>query len=236
MWPFKAKKHNLITISLTPQKIACGYITNNNSPESIIVNSYEETKFDSYEFEKAIVFNPTKITHIINNFTKKNNITNAQSALSVKGLNIQENIVTLVQSTPKKNNFNISELNNITWDYTYLGPSLKSGFDFYVCGIRKEILFQYKLLLIRSGLIPTIITTEKTAHLQLYKYIKGDSFRQSQLAVDLSKNNYNIQNTFTPENISNNFTLNQTTNINLKKNLPLLSTNIGLYLLGNINE
>jgi len=225
------KRPDIISAAISPQKLTLSWMQKGSQgPE---LKAYETFSFKNLEFEKSIVFNPTKISSFLKNFAKENSIKNATFAISICGPTIFEKILTLSTSTPEKKDLNLKELKNLKWDYTYLGPSVKNGFEFYICGMKREILFQYKLLGIKSGIKPVVITTAKTAQIEFYKYLKGENFRQNQLVIDLQNSNYNIQSIFTPETIAKKIELNQNIEAEIKEDYPLLATNIGLFLLGN---
>jgi len=228
MWPWGQKKNNFVSISLSPQNISCCLARQSKRGGKITIKAYERTNFASLEFEKSIVFNPTNISHHIKKFIKKYDIEKPKVAFSVSGPNIFEKTVTLSKSAPKKTDFTFPELKNINWNHTYLCPSTKGGFHFYVHGMAKETLFQYRLLAIKSGLKPHAITTKTNAYLQLYKYVKGKKFTQNQLAIDLSENHYDMQSLLPIKTLEENF--NFDTKIDLKNEMLFLSINLGLFL------
>lgn len=197
------------------------------------IHAYEKKDFEALEFEKSIVFNPTKISANIKKFIKNNNIKNPFVSMSISGPNIFEKIVTLPKSFAKKEDFKIADVKNLNWNHTYLCPSLKGGFDFYICGMKREHLFQYKLLALWAGAKLAFVTTEQAALISLYKHLEGQNFIQSQFSVDLSQNGYDMQSIFTPKLITKNFNIAKELNINVKKETKNLATSIGLFLLGN---
>jgi len=234
MWPWGQKKNHLVSVSLSPQNISCCFAKQSKEKnEKITIIAYERKNFASLEFEKSIVFNPTKISHCIKNFIKKNNIERPIVSLSVSGPNIFEKIITLSKSAPKKTDFTFPELQNINWSHTYLCPSTKGGFHFCVHGMPKETLFQYRLLAIKSGIKLRTITTSTNACMQLYKNIKGKQFTQNQLSIDLSKNNYDIRSIFTKKLLEEHFNFNKYVAIDLKNETQFVSTNLGLFLTEN---
>jgi len=231
MWP--RRKSNIVSVSINPQNLILCWAQDNKKSKEIVIKSYKKEMLTSLEFEKSIVFNPTKISNIISTFIKKQAIGKPIISLAVAGPNVFEKIVNLPTSSPQKKDFAIPETHNINWNSRYLCPSLKSGFDFYVCGMSPENLFQYKLLAIKSGNRLSCVTTERSALLQLYKHVKKEAFTQGQLAIDLGKTNYDLKTFFTPNIISNNITLDSKLAINLTEEIGNVATSIGLFLLGN---
>jgi len=193
MWPFRGTKHEIISVSLTPEQITCSWFAENNKNKNFALHAYQQYKFTHLEFEQSIIFNPTRISRLVSEFVKNNRIKNPYIALSITGPNVFEKIVTLSTSSPQKIDFKIPEFESLKWQYSYLGPSLQKGFDFYICGMKRELIFQYKLLMIISRLPLLVISTKQIAQIKLYKYLQGNNFRQSMLAIDLSENQYNFQ-------------------------------------------
>jgi len=231
MWP--RRKNNIVSVSINPQNLILCWAQKDKKSNKILLKSYKKEYFESLELEKSIIFNPTRINNSICEFIKKNKITYPTLSLAVTGPNIFEKIINCPTSSLQKDMLNIPQIAQLHWSSTYLCPSLKSGFDFYICGMKQEYLFQYKLLAIKSGYTLSCVTTEKSALLQLYKYIKKENFTQGQLAIDLGNNNYNLRSYFTHHTINNNFNLDDKLNINVKKEIENIATSIGLFLLGN---
>ena len=267
MWPFDMfwGQKNIVSISLNPQYFTCCWLNNGDSgkktgSKKIIINAYEKTEFKSLEFENAIIFNPTKISFVINNFIKKNKIKKPLITIAINGPSVFEKVITLSTSNPTEQDFELENIfndiinrtgnlntnnlnnkiftnkNNIKFNYTYLCPAISEGlnigFNFYICGISQAQLFQYKLLTLKTGGNLTLVTTELAALIELYKYTKDQNFSQSQLAIDLSKNSYNIKALFSPEIISKISILKNNLNINLAHESQDLATSLGLFLLG----
>lgn len=230
MWPFKQSEPNLISVSLNPQYMCCSLIQREKD-NIITIQAYKMILFKHLEFEKSIVFNFSKISNTIKTFIKTYNIKNPMLTFSISGPNIFEKIVTLSTSMPTKEDFKIPQINKLNWQYSYLGPSVHGGFDFYFCGITREALFQYNLIAIKSGIKPIVITTPKVSHIELYKYIKDNTFRQSQFAIDLAQNNYDILSTISPEHLSKYFLIDRVIDIKQDK-FKNIATMLGLFLMG----
>jgi hypothetical protein len=236
MWPFIRKQNNIIAISINPQYLTCCWLNKETKSNLININSYEKTEFKSLEFENALIFNPTKINLIINNFIKKNKITRPLISISISGPSVFEKIVTITKSDPTIEDFKLKDINNLQINYTYLCPAISEntniGFIFYICGISQAQIFQYKLLKKKSSTSLALITTELASIIELYKYIKDQNFNQSQLAMDLSTNSYNIKTLFSPSIISKISKIKNNLNINLEQESQCLATSLGLFLLG----
>lgn len=193
MWPLKRKLNKLLTISLTPQNITCCVIKADRfKKKRCTVCAYERTPLKHLEFAQAIPFNVSKLQKIITEFVQKNQLEQTQAAISVSGPPVFEQIVTVAQAHPQKKDFDLPELDNFNWDYLYLCPSQKNGFDFFLCGVKPHHLFSYQLLAQKCGVNLKTLTTGQLAHLYLYRFLHQDQFRQAKLSLDLLKQRYEM--------------------------------------------
>jgi len=231
MWPFRQIEPELVTVSLTPQAINLCWITKEKN--NTHTKAYKTILFKNLEFEKSTIFNLSKISATIKHFVSSNNIRKPLLALAVSGPNIIEKVITLSTSNPSDTDFNLPQQHNLQTQHSYLGPSIHNGFDFYVCGIKRDALFQYNLLAIKAGLTPISITTQTAAHLQLYRQIKGNTFRQSQLTLDLARNNNDILHALDLKQIVQAYNIPDLIQSKCKNDYTDIATNIGLFLIGN---
>ncbi len=232
MWPLAPIKNELVTITLSPQYITCSWIQPHNKRTPFALAAYQKTALDHLELEQSIIFNPTKIQQYINNFLEQYNLNNAFVACSCAGPGIREKIITLNIASPKPKDLTSAGLKKIMWDYRYLHPVHNNQFAFYVCGISRELLFQYKLLAIALGINLTTITTEFMALLHLYKYLYGNAFRYSQLAIDMQKHNNKLEKNFTHETIRRMLHISSDITLDLYQEAPFLLKSLGLLLTG----
>jgi hypothetical protein len=133
-------------------------------------------------------------------------------------------------ASPTRKDFTMPILQNLCWDSLYICPQEDGRFCYYVCGIKREYLMQYKLLAINSAMNLIRLSTATQAHLQLYKTIYGSAFRRTQLALDLQKSGGNLGYFFTPELLNNIMTFSRA-HFDHQEELPFLATSMGLYLL-----
>jgi len=259
MWPLKKgiRDNSIICVSLSPQYIKCCLISKQNIKNKISINAYEKKELKALEFEKSILFNPTKISSVIKNFITNNSVKNPVISLSVCGPNIFEKIVTLSTSCPTKetitnnfNNNNFNNIKNISLQYTYLCPALNYGFYFYICEIKIEQLFQYKLLAMQTDAKLSCITTERAALISAYKNIQNKTHSQhtqhnkhrqntqcqlgqGQFAIDFAQSNYDIHNLVTYEDVEKNSIIKNELDIDLKEEHTHIANAMGLFFMGN---
>ena len=192
--------------------------------------AYERTPLKQLEFAQALPFNTTKLKTIVTTFVKKHNLDQTQAAMSISGPPIFEKIVTISTAHPEKKDFELPELKNFNWDFLYLCPSERKGFDFFVCGIKPHHLFSYQLFAQRCGLKLATLTTSQLAHLHLYKYLHADTFRQAKLSLDLLQQRYDVKTLSTEKQLCDAISINGDLSVDLQKEYSFLKPALGLFL------
>ena len=231
MWPFGQKRNELVTISLTPQNLTCSLIAQSKEKKTTSrLKAYTRIPIKQFAFSQAVLFNPTIIKNHIIKFIKEQNAAHIPAAFSVAGPKVFEKIVHLNTASPTTQEFGLSELKNLNWDAIYLCPSQRNGFDFFVCGIKPEHLFSYQLLALSADINLITLTTEQLAHLQLYKYVHGDTFRQSTLSMDLLAQRYNPHSLCNANILEDVLTIDHHLTIDVNKEYPFLASCLGLFL------
>lgn len=230
MWPFTKKQNDLITIYLTPQYLTCCHMQQSAHQTSPHVQSYLKVPLKHLEFAQALVFNPTVLKHHVTQFITNTGLHYPPVALALSGPRIFEQIVQTHEAVVTPNSFDTLELATLSWDCSYLCPSQKGGFDFFVCGIKPEHLLSYQLFAHAASLNIVAITTGQHAQLQLYQKIHGSAFRQSQLSLDLRAQKYDPANLIDVDLLKQSLTLNPSLQIDMTKDCQLLSTHAGLFL------
>jgi len=153
------------------------------------LKDYQKTELNDLQLEHLIVFNPSSIESFIDQFTKKHNLKKPYTFFCLKGPSLFESTVTTKTSTPEFEEFNLPDKKNIITHSMYLYPSQDGQCRFYIAGIKRELIFQFQLLALRSNLNLVRISPATLGMLQLYKKLKGTDFRHSQLGMDLEQNN-----------------------------------------------
>lgn len=231
MWPFTKKQSDLVTLYLTPQHITCCFIEQpshkNTRPR---ISLYERHTLKHLEFAQALIFNPTHLKTLITNFISRTGRTYPPVALALSGPRIFEHIVQSTQATTQNASFDIADLATMTWESCYLCPSQKGGFDFFVCGMKPEYLLTYQLFAYAANLNLTTITTGSHAQLHAYKHAHGESFRQSQLSLDLLANKYDTAGLYSAASLTRIVDIDPALALDVDKELLPLGTHIGLFL------
>ena len=141
-----------------------------------------------------------------------------------------EKLIPAPTATPTSSQLTISPSRDWQWDYHYLYPLEQGQYLFYAAGIPKTVLFGYQLLALRNQLNLLKITPRTMSLYQLYKYLYGSSFRNSQLSVHMQQHNHAIEQFFTPDIIARMLHIPSSHGITARATLPVLAHACGLYV------
>lgn len=185
MWRLPKLDDTLVTITFQPHLLSCSIITTSNHTAPFALHAYTETPLQQLELEQLKIFNPTLLQNYIINFLDIHQVRNAFITCMLNGPGIYERFIPMHTANPQLDDFLLPEKQMYTWEYRYVYPIDHGRWMFYVSGIKKDLLFQYKLLAIAGNLNITTITTQRSALLSLYKFQQGKAFRTSKLAIDM---------------------------------------------------
>lgn len=164
MWIDKRIK-DYIALSCKPQHLAYAHIKKND--DRYIMEQYAYVPLTNLELEHQIIFNPTAIGKQLASLVPKQTRSKAEVRISIEGPTIIENIVpadTNIESTYgeqyKKLVLHTARLDNL---HTYL------------CGISRELLFQYQLFAMANDFEISCITTSTVALLCSYNKLTGSN-------------------------------------------------------------
>jgi len=228
MWPIPTLEHDLITISFLPHNLVLCWMTGNTKHNNkLTVNAYERHELNNLELAHLVIFNPTRVKQIIHKFLSTHKKENAFITVSLNGLGVSEQFITMPTSTPKTSEFKIEHSSNLLWGYRFMYQNDNGEFVFYLYKIPRSLLLQYELLAIASKLNLINITTQNMALLNTYKTIFGSAFRHSQLAIDMMRHNNSIESLISTDILKKIISTSST--INLAHELPYLATVCGLF-------
>jgi len=235
MWPLPAISSQSVTISFSPCNLVCSWFQENKD-ETYTLKAHQRIPLHNLELEKATIFNPSFLGKAITQFLHEYHLEDASVYASVKGPIIFEKIVSLPTSSPEPGDFRHLELKKQIWDYIYLYPTATGQFSFYLCGIKRDLLFQYQLLAIKNKINLISLAPYTLSLLHLYKYLQGNQFRHSQLGCDLMNNQHQAEQLFTPEMIKQVVIKDPTISIELDSEIPFLLDTLGLFVTRNQNH
>jgi len=230
MWPIPTLQNDNIIISFYDNQLVCTWIQKTKNESIAQIKAYQRHSLDHFELEQLVLFNPTYIKNIIITFLSAYHKKNAFIFFSFNGPSIIEYCIAFAISTPKREDFGIPHSSNMLWNYQYLYQNDDGQFIFYVYKIPQFLLLQYKLLAISTYCNVITMTTQNMAFLYCYKNIFGINFRQSQLAVDMMKNNNIFEHLISAEILQQMIQI--PSSLSIKKELPYLATSYGLFSQG----
>ncbi len=195
--------HNeLVSIIFQPHQITLSHIQRSKNATQLHLHAYTQIALDNLELEKLVIYNPTRIKAHINTFLSTHNINNAFILCALSGPGVFERYISLPTAHAQPNDFNATaELKNLNWEYTYVYATDTAQSMYYVCGITPQMLLQYQLLAVSTPFNVLKITTKRMALHNIYKYMYGAAFRQSQFALDMMQHNNMIEYIFSQDTL-----------------------------------
>jgi hypothetical protein len=164
MWGLPRWNNQLVTITLQPQVMTCSLIGSSKQSSLLTLHAYKKYTFQDLELEKLIVFNPTKINHVISNFLDSCNAQRAFVACALRGPQLFERFVAIANANPSLKDLALPEqTHHMLWDHRFIYPADNGLWVFYVTGIPRSMVLQYQLLAITMQLNLVSITSERMA-------------------------------------------------------------------------
>jgi hypothetical protein len=163
MWLSKQRLNSIVALSFKPQGIGAAYIQETGSQVSYSMKNFMYFPCNDMELERQIIFNPTRIGNYLRTLMGKMPVSHTEVRMSLEGPSIFEQ---LVDKESFEDKIFSNSLNTMVWDSVLLGNQGAAQDMHYVCGITRELLFQYKLLALRYKLNVSCITTRTIALLQ----------------------------------------------------------------------
>ena len=169
------------------------------------------------------------IEHAINKFVSRHNVQHSSLGIAIAAPDIHEQLIRLFHATPSVKDFTSPTLSKMLWDYRYLHALEDNQHLFYVCGITRPMVFTYQLLSYKSKLHLTSLTSSYMALVYAYKTLFGPAFRQSQMALDMIRTDYKIENAISIDSIARLLHIPAHVSLDVShEKMPLLTV-IGLY-------
>ena len=220
MWPLPPIRDEYIAVSISPTYIACAWLKSSKK-HPLILNAYSHFPIDTPS--------SVSIEQTINQFVSHSNIQHSILGIAITAPYIHEQLVRLSHATPSVKDFACPTLSKMLWDYRYLHALDDNQHLFYVCGITRPTVFTYQLLSYKTKLNLTRLTSSYMALLYAYRTLFGPAFRQSQMALDMVRTDYQIENALSLDSIARLLHIPAHVSIDLShEKIPLL-TIIGLY-------
>jgi hypothetical protein len=166
MWLDKQQIKDYVALVFKPQYLAYAHIKKNDA--HYIMENYVHIPLTNLELENQIIFNPTALNNQLTALLHKHKKNNTEIRISLEGPTIIEK---LISSDINAENIYGEQFKNLVWHDTPLSPV-----HTYLCGISRDLLFQYQLLAMTNNIEITCITTSNMALLSSYqKLIKNST-------------------------------------------------------------
>lgn len=187
MWLFKFIEHSdIMAIACNPEYIACGLVGVDHNNSQFSIKAFKHVPFNGMELAQQIIFNPTRISKILSSFFEAQKICNISVRISLHGPSIVEHFITIADKDFSPEHLNNPQLKNLVWESTLIETHNNQS-TYYVSGISRHLLFQYKLLAIEHKLNIECISTRTLALLSM-RYATRKNRSQ-----DLLFHNFNMQ-------------------------------------------
>ncbi len=190
MWPLPRLTKNSIQIIVGPEHIACYWIRSDTNKHMEIK---AEQRFELPVAAEAVVYNPTAIQQSINLFITEYSLQHAYSHFIIDKPLVHEQFIHHTNSYAQLADLIIPELHRTRYEYFYVGPD-KDQSLFYVCSIAQSLLLQLQILHTNLSLYMQSIRTPLSIQFDLYKYLHGPQFSQTQLVQAVDKEQMQIKN------------------------------------------
>src|ERR1700722_17803599 len=173
--------------------------------------------------------NPTNLKKYIDQFLSVHKIKNPWLGIALAKPAIYEKIVTTSHATPSKTDLYDLESNIHLLESIYLYAH-ENTFIFYTCVIKHEQVLQFQSLAVAAQLNLSGITTQNSACLQLYAFIKGNHFLHAQLGLDLDKSQHEILNLISSTQLLSYLKINAPYKINMEQESNNIKISLGIAI------
>jgi hypothetical protein len=163
MWFDKQQIKEFVALAFKPQYLAYAHIKKNvdHNVAHYAMENYTHIPLTNLELEHQIIFNPTALSKQLDALLHIHKNIYTEIRISLEGPSIVEKIIERNITAEKDCS---EQFKHLVWHDTPLSPSHS-----YLCGIRRELLFQYQLLAIANNFEITCITTSTMSLLNCYQ-------------------------------------------------------------------
>ncbi len=230
MWPIPDYSDELVAIVLNPHSLILSWISPIKNTHSYFqLNAYQNIQLSTLDFQHGIINNPSNIKKHIGQFLSTHKIKHANICFALTNPTVYERIVTTGHATPLKSDLSDLESNMHIIESIYLYAQ-ENTFIFYTCAIKHEQLLQFQSLAIATQLNLRRITTQNSACLQLYAFIKGNHFLHTQLGLDLDQNKNEIFNLINTTQLHSYLKMNTAQKIDFEQESHNLKISLGIAI------
>ena len=220
MWPLPDLKNEYIALNIQPNAIACGWIDTTKKHPAVL-HAYSKIPLEQ--------FSSITLMHALKQFVDTHNLTHSFLDIALATPIIHEELIRAPHASPTNEQIIPSTLKKMMCDYRYLHALDDGQHLFYLSAIDHSILFACQLLATKNNLYARTISSSYMVLLQVYKVLCAQAFRQSQLALVLTKHEYNIEHSISVDSLSRLLYIPSTISLDIGQEKLSLLTMLGLY-------
>lgn len=171
---------------------------------SFQLTAFSNISFFKDEYNEGKIYNPTAIAQHIVNFLSIHGIKKMPITFTINGSHIAQEFISYSDNAQEQpiNNQNTLGLT----EFCHLYTQENGDKMFYTCTIERSIIMQYQIMAISNKFNLCAISTIPMAHLNIYRFLQGNSWQDS-LAGDLKKNNNETSNLVNAQTIESILTI-----------------------------
>jgi hypothetical protein len=219
MWPLPPIRYEHVIVHIDRSSFSIGWIRSEH--KQVVLSAYQ-----SYEFQTLTHYH---LSQSVATFISEHKLAGALLSLSTASPFIYEELVRLSSANGSWNDFQTPALHSLLWDFRYLHPLINGDHLFYVCGISRPTLFSYQLLATQNKLHIVTISSWYNTLMQAYRMLFGPAFRISQLAIDMERTEYRLEESLRIDSIARLLHIPAHITIDREKEKKSLISMIGLY-------
>ncbi len=218
--------HDFCAIIFSPRSLIGAHLSKDRLPNRFRLRSLFHYPLSKLELERLTLFNPTDIGRKVAEWCTPYR-PHGPIAFALHGPAIEEHLFATHNAHPSMDQFPIQHAPFWQWEHTYLFSRNHQHY-FYLCGIKKSLLFQYQLMAITNNIPVSLITTERMALAHCFRNLFGVAYRSAHIADAMEMHNDRIENLFFNDDFSRILSTPPDIEIKDEFKLPLL-TACGLF-------
>jgi hypothetical protein len=188
MWPLPKVHEQRLQIVLCADRITYAYFahTHNKRIELKACSSKPLTITKS-----GLLWDLPQLQQQTTDFVQTHALAGAQVQVLLLRPLVHEALVYMVNNVASQDDLVAEPMAHHQYTHTLLGP-YEDHYLFYVARIARALLLQIELLLLPVPVHLASVSTGFSAHLELYKYIKGSAYRSVELAYAIDHTTINF--------------------------------------------
>jgi hypothetical protein len=213
-------RNEFVAITITATDITCGWFLSTQKHPLMLA---------AYESNSLARITGTHLFGHVQNFIRRHHLQHGIASVALSSPLMFEQFIRLGHASASMQDFLTPMLKKMLWHYRYV-HSLDDGHHlFYLCALEQPIVFAYQLMMHKAGLNAVNLTSSYMGIVQGYRALFGPAFRQSQLALDMLKHEYALEQSMSADSIARLIHIPPTLSINLDQEKKSLLTMIGLF-------